>query len=510
MGDQRTIVFGLDGGHFELINPWINEGELPNIERAIDRGVTADLQSVLPPVTSPNWKAYATGKNPGKLGIFWWENVDMADHRVYYPSDRKNKHEEFWEIIGEESSAGVVNVPTTYPPRKVDPFIIAGAPDADESEFTHPPELEKELQEELEYRITKETPLRTDLSTATNEILDLIDLRFETGKYLLDRYEPEFLQITTFYLNSLHHFHWDNKPTLEGWKIVDRHLRDFLDSGDNVILMSDHGANEIKTVFHINTWLEQEGYLTIESGTSDLLQRAGITTDTLLSLTSQLGVRKFASKVAPRWVTNRIPNETGEFQKKQKAANINWSDTVALASGQGPVYLAPDAKNDEQLKDEIIDKLSELRGPDGQPIATTVYEAADIYEGPYMEEAPDIVIDQAPGVHIQGTAGRDELFTRPMKDDWMGENKRDGLFVAIGPDFGSGSVSDLSILDLAPTLLHLHGRSVPEDMDGKVKTTVFAEESQAAKREVTRMTHNSRQQEINRIREAAQKHCNHI
>jgi predicted AlkP superfamily phosphohydrolase/phosphomutase len=160
MEAKKTIVLGLDGGHFELIKLWIDDGELPNIRRVVEEGVTADMQSVLPPVTSPNWKAYATGKNPGKLGIFWWENVDMAGKRVYYPDDRKSAHPEFWEIIGDNRSAGVINVPTTYPPREVEPFIIAGAPDARNFGFTYPPDIEDEVVQELDYRVTMEASIR--------------------------------------------------------------------------------------------------------------------------------------------------------------------------------------------------------------------------------------------------------------------------------------------------------------------------------------------------------------
>jgi predicted AlkP superfamily phosphohydrolase/phosphomutase len=69
--NPKTIVFGLDGAHFELIKPLLKSGQLPNINSVISSGVTADLQSVLPPVISPNWKAYLTGKNPGKIGIYW-------------------------------------------------------------------------------------------------------------------------------------------------------------------------------------------------------------------------------------------------------------------------------------------------------------------------------------------------------------------------------------------------------------------------------------------------------
>jgi len=70
------------------------------------------------------------------------------------------------------------------------------------------------------------------------------------------------------------------------------------------------------------------------------------------------------------------------------------------------------------------------------------------------------------------------------RDDqtWQAVNARTGLFAATGPTFTSGTVEDLSILDLAPTLLHLHGREIPSNMDGDVRTDLFAGDSRPSER----------------------------
>jgi predicted AlkP superfamily phosphohydrolase/phosphomutase len=120
-----------------------------------------------------------------------------------------------------------------------------------------------------------------------------------------------------------------------------------------------------------------------------------------------------------------------------------------------------------------------------------------------MDEAPDIVVDQRPGVHIQGHIGRDQVFTDPTDDGWRGENKRTGLFAVSGPDFRSGEVNQLSILDLAPTMLHLFEKSIPEDMDGEVRTDVFDPDSKPANREVQHTTTDLRKREKQRIQKVA-------
>lgn len=480
--NNRTIVFGLDGAHFELIEPWIKSGFLPNIQKVIDTGISGDLQSVLPPVTSPNWKAYSTGKNPGKLGIFWWENIDVDDHTAYYPEKRKTAHLEFWDVLSDEISTGVVGVPTTFPPKQVEPFFIAGAPDADKSGYTHPPSLEAEIEDQFNYRLHPNHRCDTEPDLAGEEILDIIDSRFEVAAHLAEQYDVRFLQITTFYLNALQHHFWDGEYTKRAWKTIDDHLGNYLDKETNVVLMSDHGSTPIDKVFYINSWLEDEGYLVLDSGLSDLLHHLGLTKDKLLSILSRLGLVETATQIAPKKLIDRIPDSKGQVPREAKTDLINWERSTVVASGQGPIYLT-DKKDDESREDVIlslIDGLEKISDEKGRPVADAVHRSEQIYSGPHLSDGPDLVIEQRPGVHIPGTVGSNDVFTVP--DTWVAENKRQGLFAATGPEFTAGNVQ-LSILDLAPTLLHLHGCPIPGNMDGEVRMEVFNPDSRPSRKD---------------------------
>lgn len=478
----RVAVIGLDGAHFELLQPWLEQGDLPHIESILESGVSGDLESVLPPVTSPNWKAYATGKNPGKLGIFWWENIDTANRRIHYPHERKNNHPEYWDILSEEVSVGVLGVPTTHPAREVGDFMISGAPDGEETGFASPPELEDELKDEYDYRVTAKNKFSNGEDEACQEVLDLIETRFEVGKELCERHEPDFVQITTFYINSLHHFLWDHEYTHTAWKRIDDHLGYFLDEFDDVVLMSDHGATKISYTFNINAWLQQKGYLQTETSSMDILGKLGFNLDRMSSVANSLGIKDLAKQHISNDIIRRIPDQNGMVKKEGKADRVDWKASRAVGSGQGPVYLIPprDGEEYEQLQKQIMKELREVRSPGGQRIAEAVYRGEDVYSGPYSSEIPDIVIDQRPGIHIAGSVGRDEVFTAPDQDGWIGENKRHGLFAACGESFGTGKI-DLSILDLAPTLLHLFGQPIPADMDGAVRKEVFADGANASK-----------------------------
>jgi len=67
---NRVLVIGLDGATLDLICPWAAQGHLPILARLMAEGAHGPLESTLPPVTSPAWPSFVTGKNPGRHGVF--------------------------------------------------------------------------------------------------------------------------------------------------------------------------------------------------------------------------------------------------------------------------------------------------------------------------------------------------------------------------------------------------------------------------------------------------------
>jgi hypothetical protein len=85
------------------------------------------------------------------------------------------------------------------------------------------------------------------------------------------------------------------------------------------------------------------------------------------------------------------------------------------------------------------------------------------------------------GVLLDDGAGS-EVLTR-CKDS--GFHTMNGIFLAYGPDIKRDShIQDPEIIDLTPTILHILGLPIPEDMDGKVLRSIFVPGSETAKREV--------------------------
>lgn len=486
---MTTLVVGLDGASFELIDPWIDDGSLPTLARLVEEGASTDLQSCVPPVTCPNWQAYATGTNPGKLGVFWWEHIDREEHTISNASSAENfDGTHYWTHLDGQSA--VVNLPTSYPPSEIDGVHVAGGPGAEQSGYTYPSEFESELRERYDYQIHPERlgELSGEDTNAKciGEIYNLIDMRFDLVEDLLQEGEYELIHVTAFYINVLHHFFWDDEVVKEAWRRIDSRLEILLESEevDTLFVMSDHGSNEIEVSFRINAWLEEQGYLETTRGLGDVLYKLGLTRERVRPLLASTGVEWLLRTVLPSRIQNALPDESGGVTQSAKASVIDWEASKVIASGQGPVYILSSDENErERIQSELIDKLSGLTH-DGKEVVTTASHAANVYDGPYLDQGPDIILRQAPGVHIEGKIGNVEPFGKPGR--WRGENKETGLFIAHGPDIDKNApLTEMQITELAPTILHFHGKSIPGPMDHEPRIELFKDGSAPAERDIT-------------------------
>lgn len=480
-----TLVVGIDGATWRLLNQWIDDGELPNLERIRADSATATLQPCLPPVTSPNWKCYSTGKNPGKLGVYWWEIVDIREREIRIPDAASFHSAELWDYLSQDDrEVAVVNMPLTFPPHAVNGVLIARS-SANHQRYTYPDGLKDTIEERFDYRANPER--RVQEPGFVEEILELLELRFTVLRWILTEKDPDFAHVTLFMTNKLQHYFWDGEPTLRGWKTVDEELGWFVDRDYNIVFMSDHGCNEIETSFQANAWLEREGYLYREGSatqTADsVVYRFGLTKESMSKLTTRLGIRDALKRVLPRSIIDSLPTE-GVY-RGEKFEAIDWDETDAIASGQGLIYLTdPDGPGYDQRRDAIIDDLSSLTDTRTErPVARQIYRREDLYSGDNLSIAPDIVFDQSEGIHTDDIVGEHDVFEPP--GDWRGENEPAGIFMAHGPAFDPDSgIDQVEIVDIMPTVLHLLGEAVPDDVDGTV-LDLFEAGTEPAIRDVT-------------------------
>jgi predicted AlkP superfamily phosphohydrolase/phosphomutase len=140
----------------------------------------------------------------------------------------------------------------------------------------------------------------------------------------------------------------------------------------------------------------------------------------------------------------------------------------------------------EELRDAISSRLLELRDPDtGKKVVKKVYRREEIYNGPFVSKAPDLMVHWADdGYHSVQRFGKreDSVFSKELRYHltnirYTGFHRLDGIFAVKGEGVKSKTlIRGSKIIDVAPTVLHALGLPVPTDMDGRVLKDVFLPE----------------------------------
>lgn len=463
MADRpRAIVVGFDGGTWTLLQPWIDAGRLPTFARLQRAGAWGRLASTHPPVTFPAWRAYSTGKNPGKLGVYWWVRTDFAARRMVPNSGASFASRDYWDLLGEAGyRVGVVGMPGTFPPRRVNGFLAAGAPVVEGEPWTYPASLARELRERYGY----EANPPGDLATDPREKVDgaIAQMRAQCA-FARDRAgDVDLLHLTLFAIDNLQHLYWDRPDLLlEAWSALDEELAAFEPGEHTLILMSDHGFTAQRAALFVNRWLEEEGYLVLKRATKgDALRRVGLTRDRVTRWAERLRVRRLVPERVRARVGASLVNSSGLAMGTSRAAKVDWDRTVAIADGEGPLTVRP-GPDRERLAREIRAKI--LASPALHGYVADVLPKDEVWHGEHLDLAPDLLLVPEAGVEISGALASRELVR--TETAWKGTHAPHGMLLVAGPGVAPGRL-DASLLDLAPTILRLFGVPAPADFDGR-------------------------------------------
>jgi predicted AlkP superfamily phosphohydrolase/phosphomutase len=134
----------------------------------------------------------------------------------------------------------------------------------------------------------------------------------------------------------------------------------------------------------------------------------------------------------------------------------------------------------EAVRGEIISKLRRLVDPStGQFVDGQIITREEVYHGKHVDEMPDLVyLTLEKGYIIEQPMALPFVSNRVIIDDpkISGTHRMHGVLLAKGPWCRKGaSLEGATLLDLAPTVLHLAGCRVPDDMDGRVLAELFDE-----------------------------------
>jgi predicted AlkP superfamily phosphohydrolase/phosphomutase len=486
----RTLLIGLDGATYVVLDALMEQGVMPFLRTFLAEGVRADLRTIVPPLTPPAWTSLMTGRRPGQHGVFDFFHLEPESRHIRFFTSHDVHCDTIFALASQNGMrATALNFPSMFPAPRLSGYVVPGWVPWRQLRLACWPEglldslknLPGFNQRELAMDIKLEEKT-TEGCADPGEFGPWIELHirrehnwFDIFRHLTAEDPSDLTAVLFDGVDKLQHLCWrfirpeDARPLENDWE---RQIRDLcleyfrrLDGlieqmcalvgpEASVILASDHGFGPTQTAFHINSWFERKGYLAW-------------------------------SEAAGSWDTEGAL--LGVSQVARHTWMLDWTRTLAFAATptSNGIYIvvnqdgnSPGIPASEYMafRARLMAELMAERDPrTGRPIVERIWTREEVFSGPYGKTAPDLTLTLADGGVISILPSTELISVRP---EVAGQHRPLGIFAAKGPGLRRGMrAEELSILDVAPAIVHTLGLPVHEEMTGRVPEEIFKPEA---------------------------------
>lgn len=526
MVKRKVFVVGLDGGSFDLLGPWINQGLLPNLKALAENGISGELESTIPPMTAPAWASFMTGKNPAKNAIYDFGTQEKEGYRYRPVNSQFRRGAALWDIIGQAGGrVGVLHVPTTYPPQPVNGVLVSDfLTPTGKRDFVYPPDMLAEIEARFgKYRLYPVPPYfvathaDADIIRFLEEYTETMVYQFQVARYLIEKLDPHFLMLHIYGCDQICHWLWhlldvthpqyQKKASEKHLSKIVEYFREFdaqigklaamRDEDTPLFIISDHGFGGLHKVINLNVWLMQEGYLVLKPRPGTTLKKTlwklGFTPE---NLAQQQWVRLTLGKLVMKMLSQPDVDKMMRLHSRSELLlslnDVDWSRTRAFCLfGWGQIKInlrgkyaqgcvSPGAEY-QNVRNEIVQKLKELRDPEtGEKVGGEVYTRDEVYSGPFFDDAPDITflpMKKRYWANSRGTGFPSNKAFSNYLWGMTGMHTMQGMLIAEGQHLRKGMWTEgAHLMDLFPSILYFMGMKIPQDTDGKVLQQIFLDE----------------------------------
>lgn len=454
----RVVIIGWDCAPPQLVlDRWLDD--LPNLKAIVDGGAAGRLRSSDPPITVPAWTCMMSSINPGRLGFYGFRNRTPGRYDGKWIADSSAvRVPRLWDLLGNAGKRTcMINVPQTYPVTKVNGILISSFLTPDTScEYTWPPGLGEQLDAIADGYMIDVDGFRTDdKQWLLDEIYRMTDKRFRVAKALMQIEPWDFFMMVEMGPDRIQHAFWRycdpehpgyepgnpfESTLIDYYRHLDEQLGELLSlAGDDaaIFVVSDHGAKAMKGSFCINDWLIEQGLLCLKEPLTEATRFSADAVD-------------WERTTAWAW---------GGYYGR---LFINLAGREPMGQVQAGDY--------EKVRDDLIERIEGIADPKRRSFASRVYRPQELYSGPHVEQAPDLMIylddlNWRLGQDI-GAASLYCADTEIGPDDSVHDYH--GIIAARLPGNRQLSLGDEPhLMDIAPTVLALLGEPIPREMEGR-------------------------------------------
>ncbi|WP_158057574.1 alkaline phosphatase family protein [Halorussus halophilus] len=418
----RVAFFGIDGVPYSFLED--NFDEFEHLSALASEGSSGEIESIVPPESSACWPSLTTGVNPGRTGVYGFQDREVGSYDTYVPMGRDVQATRVWDRVQDAGrDATVMNVPVTFPPQRNVQRMVSGFLSPGVDKAAYPDEMRNYL-ESIDYKMDANVKLGHDDDKAAfiESAHETLDARYEGFKHYLQQDDWDLffgVFMTTDRVNHFLYKHYEEdmeykQEFMDFYKKVDRYLGEIRQNlPDDVTMMvaSDHGFTSLDYEVHFNTWLEEEGWLSYEDDDHDSLED--------------------------------ISDDTEAYALVPGRFYINLE-------GREPRGSVPESEYEEK-RDQLKEALENLEGPNGNKVCERVVEKEEVYHGDHEDIAPDLIAIPNYGFDLKaGFKGHDDVFGVGPRNG-MHSFDNTSLFI----DDPSANIEDVNLYDIAPTILDL-------------------------------------------------------
>ncbi len=461
----KVFLFGIDGGEPSLVfDRW--RKNLPNINKLMQKGCYARMNSTIPPSTIVAWNSMISGRDTSEIGVFSYTFKDK-DGQSKLVSSQNLKCKLMWDILAEHHKRSLaLFVPLSYPVKPINGCMITDflTPDI-ESDCAYPASLREEIKQfpDVEYFFDVVQGLAGHKSLEEKTIVKrsyaMTEMQIEMVKRLITREKWDFgisvmigsdrLQHMLWrHFDETHRRHIKDSPFKEAipkyYQYLDQKLGEVLDLLDEetiIIIASDHGM------------IKQEGKIIIQK--DYLVLKEGV-----------------------------------NLSKKLKFSNsfVNMEKSRAYGGGayNARIFLNKKVlgKDYEPFKQKIIEELKAIPDNKGRKLETNVYTKEEIYMHADDPDCPDITVyfDNLSWASNPDLGGEGLYSWESAVGADSAGHSTQGLFIIAGKGISNkGDIGVINIQEVAPTIMQALDVPVPKDL--KVKPlSVFEETTSKTKK----------------------------
>ncbi len=499
----RVLTIVLAETTLDLLTPWVAAGKLPVLAGLMTRGTWGTLRSQVPIVTPQICGTLVTGRSPGHHGLmdFWQRGPDGVFRETHGSMLRTPT---IWQLLGERGlSSAVLNLPFTYPPPKLNGFMIAGedAPGVHPS-IAYPPGLLEELTARFgRYHLKDTFPGGRQKSDYLALIDDDVRAQTDVFAHLLATRSWHFGLVFFSHAAICQHYFWEDMASgdpanpysglvesayraldMAVWRLIEAAGED-----TNVLVISDCGAGPLYAGVNLNTLLAREGFLHHR-------ERPGGRSVRDVTFAERVRRSALARLRKTSWyfrANHHLQPLKAWMQATRDGSGIDWSRTQAHARGQwGHIYINLKGRDPHgivepadydkvcaQIATRLVATVDSKRG---QPAIRKVWRRDELYSGPAVTYAPDLIVDWEDAAYMLNDRDRGEpevfapRFRQYMSWPTSGSHRLEGVLIAAGPDIERGMrVHGARIIDVMPTWLTLLGQPIPRDLEGHAIYSLF-------------------------------------